>query len=406
MSSPRPVRLHRRLLGIALFLVAVSFCNLGRAGGNAMATADDSGAKTLWLYVGTYTNGKSQSEGIYLLELDLASGTLTSKGAVAKLKDPSFLAIHPSRKFLYAVNELGEFQGKKGGGVSALAIDPATGGLKLLNQQSSVGSGPCHLSVDHTGKDVLVANYGSGSVACLPIHEDGTLGEASAFIQHEGKGADPSRQSSPHAHSVNLDAANRFAFAADLGLDKVFVYRFDAGKGSLSPNDPPFARVAPLTGPRHFAFHPSGKFAYVIGEMANTVTAFSYDAASGILTEIQTITTLPTDFTGRSHTAEVQVHPSGKFVYGSNRGHNSIAIFAVDPATGKLTAAGHEPTLGKNPRNFAIDPTGAYLLAENQDSDSIVLFKIDAATGGLTKVGEPVRIPRPVCIKMMPRPGE
>ena len=235
---------------------------------------------------------------------------------------------------------------------------------------------------------------------------DGTLGEASAFIQHEGKGADPSRQESPHAHSINLDAANRFAFAADLGLDKVLVYRFDADKGSLTPNDPPFAKVAPATGPRHFAFHPGGKFAYVIGEMANTVTAFDYDASTGTLTEIQSITTLPADFKGRSHTAEVQVHPSGKFVYGSNRGHDSIAIFTVDPATGKLTAAGHEPTLGKNPRNFAIDPTGAYLLAENQDSGSIVLFKIDPATGGLKQVGEPLSIPMPVCIKMMPKPGE
>jgi 6-phosphogluconolactonase len=394
------------LPGIAAFLFAAGFCTPSRAGGNAMAPAKETGSKTLWLYVGTYTNGKSPSEGIYLLELDLASGAITNKGAVARLKDPSFLAIHPSRKFLYAVNELGQFQGKKGGGVSALAIDPMTGGLKLLNQQSSVGSGPCHLTVDRTGKDVLVANYGSGSIACLPIHADGTLGEASAFIQHEGQGADPSRQKGPHAHSINLDAANRFAFAADLGLDKVLVYRFDANKGSLAPNDPPSARVAPATGPRHFAFHPSCKFAYVIGELANTVTAFSYDAASGILTEIQAITTLPTDFNGKSYTAEVQVHPSGKFVYGSNRGHDSIAIFAVDPATGKLTAAGHEPTQGKNPRNFAIDPTGAYLLAENQDSDSIVVFKIDPATGGLTKVGEPVRIPMPVCIKMMPKPGE
>ena len=262
-----------------------------------------------------------------------------------------------------------EFNGKKGGGVSALAIDPASGKLTLLNQQSSVGSGPCHLTVDRAGKNVLVANYGSGSVACLPIQADGTLSAASSFIQHEGKSADASRQEGPHAHSINLDQANRFALVADLGLDQVRVYQFDAEKGELTPNDPPFATVAPGSGPRHLAFHPDGRFAYVISEMANTVTAFDYDAAKGTLTGIQTISTLPADFHGKSYTAEVQVHPSGKFVYGSNRGHDSIAIFAVDPATGKLTAAGHQSTLGKNPRNFALDPTGHYLLAENQDSE-------------------------------------
>lgn len=405
MTSPQLIRPHFRLAGIAAFLVAVGCCTLGHAGGNAMAPEKESAPGTLWLYVGTYTGGQTPSDGIYLLELDLATGSLTNKGAVAKLKDPSFLAIHPSRKYVYAVNELGQFNGKKGGGVSALEIDPATGGLKLLNQQSSVGSGPCHLTVDHTGKAVLVANYGSGSIACLPIHEDGSLGEASAFIQHEGKGADPSRQESPHAHSINVDAANRFAFAADLGLDKVLVYKFDPDRGSLTPNDPPAAKIAPTSGPRHFAFHPGGKFAYLINEMSNTVTAFDYDASTGTLTEIQTISTLPAGFKGRSYTAEVQVHPSGKFVYGSNRGHNSIAIFAVDPGTGRLTAAGHEPTQGKNPRNFAIDPTGAYLLAENQDSDSIVVFRIDPATGGLKQVGEPLSVPMPVCIKMMPKPG-
>jgi 6-phosphogluconolactonase len=390
------------LLAIGLGLAAISPV---RAGGEIIAPTGSEGG-TLWLYVGTYTHGKTPSEGIYLLELDVNSGQVTNKGAVAQLPDPSFLAIHPGRKFLYAVNELGEFQGRKTGGVSALSIDASTGKLTLLNQQSSVGNGPCHLTVDKAGKNVLVANYGSGLVACLPIRSDGSLEPASSSIQHEGKGTNPDRQGGPHAHSINLDAANRFAFAADLGLDELLIYKFDADKGSLTPNDPPFAKVAPGSGPRHFAFHPNGKFAYVISEMANTVTVFAYDAEKGALDPIQTISTLPDDFRGTSYTAEVQVHPSGKFVYGSNRGHNSIAVFRVDPVSAKLTAAGHQATLGKNPRNFALDPSGSYLLAENQDSDSIVVFRIDPESGGLTQVGEPISVPMPVCIRMMPRPGE
>ena len=283
MLVPLPVRHCRWPLGLALFLIALHATTTGQAGGESMRSADDPSPRTLWLYVGTYTHGKTPSQGIYLLELDLASGSLTARGAGPNLPDPSFLAIHPSRKFLYAVNELGEFNGKKGGGVSALAIDPASGKLTLLNQQSSVGSGPCHLTVDRAGKNVLVANYGSGSVACLPIQADGTLGAASSFIQHEGKSADASRQEGPHAHSINLDQANRFALVADLGLDQVRVYQFNAEKGTLTPNDPPFATVAPGSGPRHLAFHPDGRFAYVISEMANTVTAFTYDSAKGTL---------------------------------------------------------------------------------------------------------------------------
>ncbi len=394
-----------RLSLIFCFLTVLGFTTLSNTWGNEM-TSERAASGTMWLYVGTYTHGKMPSEGIYLLELDLASGRLTTKGAVAKLADPSFLAIHPTRKFLYAVNELDSFNGRKGGGVSALRIDPADGKLRLLNQQSSVGSGPCHLSVDRTGKNVLVANYGSGSVACLPIQADGSLNAATSFIQHEGKSVDSSRQEGPHAHSINLDFANRFAIVADLGLDRVFVYKLDADKGTLTPNEPLFTTVAPGSGPRHFAFHPGGQFGYVINEMANTVTAFAYDAGRGVLTEIQTISTLPAGFRGSSNCAEVQVHPSGKFLYGSNRGHDSIAIFAIDQTSGKLSPVGHQATHGKNPRNFALDPSGTYLLAENQDSDSIFVFRIDPATGSLTQVGEHLRIPMPVCIRMIPKPGE
>lgn len=356
------------------------------------------------VYVGTYTGGKARSEGVYLLELDTATGALESKGVAGKIVSPSFLAIHPGQKLLYSVNEVGDFGGKPSGAVTAFVIDEASGKLKKLNQQSSVGSGPCHLVVDAAGKNVLVANYGSGSVAVLPIAADGSLKPSSSFIQHKGKSADPGRQEGPHAHSVNLDAANRFAFVADLGLDKVLIYAFDYLKGTIEPAAMPYAKVAPTSGPRHFAFHPGGKFAYVINEMANTVTAFAYDAAAGALTEVQTISTLPADFKGTSYTAEVQVHPSGKFVYGSNRGHDSIAVFSVNEATGKLTLVEVEPTQGKNPRNFALDPTGAFLLAENQDSDSIVVFRIDPATGALTPTGTKVTVPMPVCIKMIPMP--
>jgi 6-phosphogluconolactonase len=254
--------------------------------------------------------------------------------------------------------------------------------------------------VDHQGKNVLVANYGGGSVAVLPVQEDGRLRPASSFIQHKGSSVDKGRQEGPHAHSINVDAGNRFAVAADLGLDKLLIYKFDADKGTLTANDPPFASVAPGSGPRHFAFHPLAPYAYVINEMKSTVTAFNYDRNRGELKEIQTLSTLPEEVKGDS-TAEVQVHPSGKFVYGSNRGHNSIAIFQVDDKTGRLTAAGHQPTGGKTPRNFGIDPTGRYLLAANQDSDTITVFRIDPKSGKLTPTGQKVDVPRPVCVKFV-----
>ena len=352
------------------------------------------------VYVGTYTG--SGSKGIYLCQLDTANGALTSLGLAAETENPSFLALHPARTFLYAVNETGNFGGKPTGAVSAFAIGPATGKLTLLNQQSSEGTDPCHLVVDQAGKHVLVANYTSGSVAALAIREDGRLGAHTAAIQHQGSSVNPNRQQGPHGHSINLDAANRFAFAADLGLDKVLVYRFDPVKGSLTPNDPPAASVAPGAGPRHFAFHPNGRFAYVINEILSTVTAFRYDAERGILTEIQTVATLPADFKGTSSTAEVQVHPSGKFLYGSNRGHDSLAIFTIDADTGRLTPAGHQPTGGKTPRNFGIDPTGNWVLAANQSSNNIAVFRVDLQTGALKPTGTALEVPVPVCVKMMP----
>lgn len=360
--------------------------------------AADQNSKPVRVYIGTYTGGNGG--GIHLSELDPVSGKLSSPRVAAETVNPSFLAIHPSRKFLYAVGEVSDLGGKKTGGISAFAIDPKSGDLKLINQQSSGGGGPCHLVVDGTGKAVLVANYGGGSVACLPIHDDGSVKPASTFIQHQGSSVDKQRQQGPHAHSINLDAANKFAVAADLGLDKLLVYRFDPTKGSLAPNDPPSTSLPPGGGPRHFAFHPNGKFAYANNEMTSTVSALAYDAATGKLTELQTISTLPEPTPGNS-TAETRVHPNGKFVYVSNRGHNSIALFAVDPATGKLSPLGHESTRGKVPRNFNIDPSGKFLLAANQDSANVVVFRIDEQTGKLTATGSEIQVPRPVCVRFV-----
>lgn len=352
-------------------------------------------AQTYHVYVGTYTDGISQ--GIYRLELDTATGKLSEPELVAKAKNPSFLAIHPEGKHLFAVSEV---DGAKGGAVIGFALDPKSGALTPINHSSTVGSGPCHLVVDKTGKNVLVANYGGGSSAVIPIGEGGKLGEASCFVQHKGSSVNPGRQKEPHAHSVNLDAANKFAFVADLGLDKVLIYKFDPAAGTITAQEPA-GKVTPGSGPRHFAFSKDGKHAYVINEMGNTITAFDYDADKGTLTEIQNISTLPEGFTGTSYTAEVVVHPSGKFVYGSNRGHDSLAVFSADPETGKLTLVDITKTGGKTPRNFAIDPTGKYVLAENQGSDSIVVFAVDPATGKLTPTGQSVKVGAPVCVKFL-----
>lgn len=346
------------------------------------------------VYFGTYTGPKSK--GIYRAQLDAKTGKLSNVELAAETNSPSFLAIHPSNKFLYAVGEAG-----KEGTVTAFAIDAKTGDLTKLNQQSAKGSGPCHIVVDKAGKNALLANYGSGSCAVLPIGTDGKLSEATGFQQHQGASKDPGRQKGPHAHSINLDAANRFAFCADLGLDKILVYRYDAGKGTIEPNDPPAGLVAPGSGPRHFAFHPSGKYAYVCNEMTSTVTAFSYDAEKGVLKELHTLSTLPKETKGNS-TAEIVVHPSGKFVYVSNRGHNSIASFSIDQETGKLTATGHQGKDIKTPRNFAIEPTGHFMLVANQSGNSVCVFKVDGKTGLLEPVGDSVAVASPVCVRFVP----
>jgi 6-phosphogluconolactonase len=378
----------------------MSLLGLALANPGPAQAGEGSTAPKMRVYVGTYTGPKSK--GIYLLEFDPATGSLTPKGVAAETPSPSFLAIHPNRKFLYAANEVGNFGGKSGGGVSAFAIDPKTGSLTPLNRQSSGGADPCAILVDPSGKNVLVANYSGGSLEVLPIGKDGNLGQPSAFVQHVGSSVDKGRQTSPHAHSIDLDATGKLAIASDLGLDKLMVYRFDPAKGTLTPNDPPSASVKPGAGPRHFAFHPDGRHAYVINEMASTVTALDFDPARGSFAELQTISTRGPGGKPGNSTAEIMVHPSGKFVYGSNRGDDTLAIYSVEPVSGKLTLVGHQPTGGKTPRNFGIDPTGQFLLAANQDSGTVVLFRIDPATGLLKQVGEPVAVPSPVCVKFLP----
>ena len=358
---------------------------------------------TYWVYVGTYTNGPSK--GIYRLELDLASGKLSVPKLAGNAVNPSFLAIHPGGRFLYAVNEIDIFRGKSRGAISAFEIDQHSGDLTLLNQESSGGAGPCHLIVDRQGKHVLAANYGAGSACVLPIHADGRLGPITSLMQHRGKGPNAQRQEGPHAHSINLDSANRFAFVADLGLDRVLIYKYDTADGTLTPNTPPSANVPPGSGPRHFTFDPEQRHAYVINELSSSITTFDYDARAGALTAIQNISTLPKDFKGSNSTADIHVHPSGKFLYGSNRDRgNSLAIFTIDAPTGKLALAGWQSHRIKTPRNFGIDPTGMYLLAANQGSGSIVEFRIDRQTGALTPTGHGAEVSVPVCVQFMAKP--
>ncbi len=355
-----------------------------------------SSLRELTVYLGTYTN-TGRSEGIYVCRLNLSSGELTRIDVAKGVANPSFLAVDPRTRFLYAVNEVKEFEGKAGGAVTAFSIDAGSGMLKFVNQQSSGGSGPCHLSLDASGKFLLVANYDTGSFEVLPIHQ-GALDAPIDFVQHRGSSVNPKRQTGPHAHCVVTDKSNRRAFVTDLGLDKIMIYEFDSRTGKLTPNQKPWFQTKPGAGPRHFAFHQNGRWAYVINEMDSTMSALAYDRVSGELKETQTISTLPADFAGKSSCAELQVAPSGRFLYGSNRGHDSIVIYSIDQSTGKLSLVDHTSTQGKVPRNFAIEPGGRWLLAANQNSDSVVSFAIDPRSGKLSATGHSVEIPVPVCI--------
>jgi 6-phosphogluconolactonase len=364
------------------------------------------------VYVGTYTEpirfgtGKileGKGEGIYRFRLNAATGGLTLDGVSRGVVNPSYLAFGSGGRFLYAVNELKTYDDQPTGTVSAFAVDPATGALEFLNKRLTHGTDPCHAVVDDTGQYLFVANFMSGSVCVLPIRDDGSLDEASDFIQHLGSGIDPVRQKGPHAHSVTLDRANRFAFVPDLGLDKLTVYRLDRTRGMLEPHTVPWIKGKPGAGPRHVAFHPNGKFGFLINELDSTITALSYDGRKGVFEALQVVPTLPSDFHGQSTCAEIQVSPGGGFLYGSNRGHDSIAIFRINPRTGRLAHVGCESTQGKTPRNFGIDPTGQFLLVANQDTDTVVTFRIDPRTGRLRPTGQIAQVPTPVCVKFLQR---
>jgi 6-phosphogluconolactonase len=365
-----------------------------------VCSAQAPSAKTDLVYVGTYTGHGSR--GIYGYRFNPTTGMLTPLGLVAETENPAFLAVDPLHKFLYAANEVDHYKDKPTGAVSAFAIDPTPGKLSPLNEVSAHDPGPAYVTVDHSGKFVLIANYPLGSVAVFPILPDGGLRDASAFVRHRGSSVNPQRQAGPHAHAIELSPDNRFALAADLGLDQILVYPFDASKGTLG--EPQIVKIAPGSGPRHLAFSPSGKFVYLVGEMLSTVTVFSYQGVDGTLSQLQTVSILPEGFSGKSTAAEIQIHPSGKFLYASNRGSDSIAVFAVNRDKGTLTAIEHDSTHGKTPRNFAIDPTGSWLLAANQDSNNIVIFRIDAETGQLTPSGTVQDLSAPVCVEFVPQP--
>jgi 6-phosphogluconolactonase len=392
--------MDQRLAAGALLAAA----SLGASSAAPQASrAADGGADAMLVYFGTYTQGPSK--GIYVSRFDAARGVLGEPALAAESVNPSFLAVHPSGRFLYAVNEVADFEGEKAGAASAFAIE-ANGRLRLLNQSSTRGTGPCYASLDRNGKHLLVANYGGGSVAVLPVSAEGRLGPASAFVQHETLAVEGQQPKRPHGHSIDLEPAGRFALVADLGLDRVYVYRLTP-EGGLVPNDPPFAAVEAGSGPRHVAIHPSGRFVYVLNEKSMTLDTFRFDPARGTLEHRQKVSSLPAGvgvaegFSG----AEVLVHPSGRFVYASNRGHDTIAAFAVDAEQGTVKPVGHTAMAGKTPRGFGIDPSGRWLIAGNQRSDSVSVFRIEAATGRLTHTGASVAVGAPVSVVFVAAPG-
>jgi len=355
-------------------------------------------AQSYLMYVGTYTD-HTASKGIYAFSYDANAGRFDPLGLAAETKDPSFLAASSDGRFLYAVNELSDFEGKKSGAVSAFRVDPGTGKLAFLNQVASRGADPCYIAFDKSGRYLLVANYSGGNVAALPVDPDGRLREAAGFVQHSGSGANKERQEGPHAHWIETSPDNRFALAADLGLDELIVYHFEPNSGELAANG--YGKVNAGSGPRHAAFSRNGKFIYLLNEMKGTVTVFRFD--KGKLNEVQSIESLPRDFSGSNDAAELVMHPSGRFLYASNRGEDAIVVFRVDQKKGTLQVVERSSTQGKTPRSFAIDPDGKLLLAANQNSNNIVVFRIDASTGHLTPTGQKLDAPAPVCVVFVKR---
>ncbi len=363
-----------------------------------MSAVSSQNGKEQAIFVGTYTTPEqSTSEGVYVFAFDTASGKLTPRTVVKDLTNPSFLAVHPQTGNVYVVHEKGTFEGNPGGGVIALAVDPRSGDVRVLNKQSSGGEDPCYISLDQTGRFALVANYISGSVAMLPIAADGSLGPVCSTDQHTGKSIHPDRQDKPYAHSILPDPTNVFAVACDLGIDKILIYRMDLNAGELVKHAE--VSVTPGSGPRHLVFHPNGRYAYLACELNSTVIAFTWDAEGGTLEEFQNIRTLPPGYEGRNLPADIHITPDGQYLYVSNRGHDSFACYEVSPDSGLLTFKHHTSTGGAEPRGFAIDPTGKYLISANQNSNNIVTFLIDPGMGHLSRIGEDVEVSMPVCVK-------
>lgn len=362
------------------------------------------------VYVGTYSEPirfgtgqllEGKGKGIYRFRFDPETASLNLVGITEGVRNASYLCFDARREYLYCVNEMKEWNGQFGGGLSAYRVHQETGLLTFLNAKPSRGTDPCHIIIDKTGKYVFVANFASGSFIGYRIEADGSLGEECAFVQHDGTSVDPVRQTGPHAHAVEFDGQGRFVYVPDLGMDKVMIYELDAANGSVKPATQAFVKVKPGAGPRQLVMHPKGRFAYLINELNSTMTAYAYDKATGALDELQTLPTLPDGFTGKSSCAEVQITPDGRFLYGSNRGHNSLVIYAVDPQTGRLTLVGHESTRGEIPRNFEVNSDGKFLIAANQDTDNLVPFRIDPATGKLSPGGAPIAAGTPICVRFI-----
>ncbi len=337
---------------------------------------------------------------IHAYELDPPTGRLKLLNRTHGVENPFFMALSPDHRFLYSIHAK-HFGGQEPEHVAAYALEGRSGRLKLLNRQSTCGTASCYLDVDATGKTVLVANYATGNVAAFPVQTDGSLREATSFMQHAGSSIDPERQKGPYAHSIVVSPDNRFAFACDLGIDQVLGYRLEAATAKLTPNQQPFVRTLAGAGPRHFTFHPNGKHAYVINELKNSVTLFDYLADSGMLIERQTIPTLPADFAGKSYCADLKITPNGRYLYGTNRGHDSIVAYRIGN-DGRLALIGIEPSLGKGPQNLLITPGGDLLLCANMPGNNVAVFRIDAPSGGLKSVGDPIAMPSPSCIRLLP----
>lgn len=379
-----------------------SWMALGLAVSCLSSMSISSNADSIWVYFGTYTRG-SESKGIYVSQLNLDSGALSQPRLVAEADNPSFLALNPAGTHLYSVEETQEFGDLKGGAIHSFRVDSVSGDLESLGQKPTIGGAPCHIVTDATGSRVYFANYSGGNTGSYAVGPDGALTTMIAWKQHEGSSVNQRRQEAPHAHSINLDPSGKFAYVADLGIDAVKIYKVNPESGSFDPAETPEVKVQPGAGPRHFDIHPSGKFAYVINELDSTVSVFHRDPVTGSLgpRAVQSISTLPEGFDGGNSTAHVEVHPSGKFLYGSNRGHDSLAVYQIQPDDGRLTLLEITPCGGKIPRNFGIDPTGQFLLAAGQNSDNVTVFRIDTESGALKATEHSIQVPKPVCVQFL-----